>query len=139
MFQITPAIKGSVVGRSFSITSDGEVGDVGNDVGGDDILTLPPCVALLLPSSVTVGFASYLIEFESVSSENITFDFVLIFLIAVISFWTASGTIYPNNFIVNVDFTVLSLPLSNVVTKSKESILALNLNLSGSPQYESEA
>ena len=38
-----------------------------------------------------------------------------------------------------LDFINLSLPAVNSVVVLKESILALNLNLSGLPQYASEA
>jgi len=50
-----------------------------------------------------------------------------------------SGTTYPNNLIENVPFTILFVlsVISTVV--AYESIDALNLKRSGSPQYESEA
>ena len=64
---------------------------------------------------------------------------VLYFLIEFKSFWITLGIIYPLKLILNVPFTNLSLPAVNSVAVVNESILALNLNLSGLPQYESDA
>ena len=104
-----------------------------------DKLIFPPWVFLLLPSSVVWGLASYLAGLESVSKENIIFDFALYFFTAVVSFWTTSGIIYPYILIENSLLTDLSFPWSNWVAILKLSILALNLNLDGLPQYESDA
>ena len=59
--------------------------------------------------------------------------------VAFKSFWIVSGMMYPYMFKVKVLFTILS-PLSDKsAVVLKELTVALNLNLSGSPQYESEA
>jgi hypothetical protein len=63
----------------------------------------------------------------------------LYFLIAVSSFCIVSGTTYPKSLIENVPFTTL-FELSDIsTTVENESMDALNLKRSGSPQYESEA
>ena len=54
-------------------------------------------------------------------------------------FWRVLGIIYPFNLILKVLFTILSAPAGSSVTVVKESIAALNWNLCGLPQYESDA
>jgi hypothetical protein len=57
----------------------------------------------------------------------------------VAAFWVTSGTIYPNNLIVKALLTERSLLSDNSVVTGNESMCALNLKRSGSPQYASEA
>jgi len=76
----------------------------------------------------------YKASIEVASIENIIFVLSENFLIEFISFYKISGTIYPFNFILKVLRTIRSSLLTNSVWKPNESIIALNLKRSGSPQ-----
>ena len=93
---------------------------------------------VLLPLVSTSPF-SKIVASAVASSENIILALSVNLLKEVKFFCILSGIIYPFKFISNVAFTILSSPSDNSLIVENELILALNLNLSGFPQYESEA
>ena len=91
-------------------------------------------VSRVVIDPLPLSWPSYKTLFEEASTENIIFVVSENFLIEFISFCNISGTIYPFNFILNVLLTTRSSSCVNSVWKPNESINALNLKRSGSPQ-----